>query len=171
MHAIANKSGTEAVKELPGLRSVAKATIQLASIMARPRAYSSRNEKAVRGSKVATTPLSDIALIPLSDAWSKWSADNIFSSAANSAPPNCTISSACIFNRNPCSRAAVRNRRDCSMVNTFFSQNMSAHSANFSFATKGNISLMLKSINSSSLPFHSAGVACGPINVDTMSIV
>ena len=55
--------------------------------------------------------------------------DPMPSSAASSAPPKETISSAWSFNRKPCSLAARRRRRDCSTEKTPCSQKTSQHSA------------------------------------------
>jgi len=68
-----------------------------------PLAYDSFKLNAVPGSSVATMPRFARSAIPLSEAWSRWSAETAPSSAASSVPPSGKISSAWIFNFNPSS--------------------------------------------------------------------
>ena len=90
----------DSVGDDPGLQSVASATGTPASIMSRAGANSSPiKNKVVAGKSTATTPASAMRRMPSADACTRWSADTAPTSAASSAPPKGTISSAWIFGR------------------------------------------------------------------------
>ncbi len=157
--------GIEPEKQLPGLRSVASATAAPSSINFLAGAKGSFRAKAVSGSSVATVPFSAMRLTPSSLTCSRWSAETAPISAASSAPPRVTISSAWSLSLNPASRAAVRKRRESSISKTFFSVKMSQNSA-FPL-TAGSISRIMRSMYSGVLPLYSLGTACAPRNVAT----
>jgi hypothetical protein len=102
-------------------------------------------ENKVAGNKTGITPAFLSALIPVSLAEPKWSADIHFSSAASSAPPMGSISSQCIFNLSPCSPAQVSIWRDSSILKVCASVKISQNSAIPCSATAGIISLQRSS--------------------------
>src|SRR2546430_11483921 len=86
-------------------------------------------------------------------------------SAASSAPPSVTTSSAWNFALSPYDAPASRTRRAWVVENTPSSQNTSTYSASVCSATAGSISSTTRSTYASVRPLNSGGTSCAPQKV------
>jgi len=133
--------GTASMGQLPGLKSVARATAQPAVIIRRAGAYAARpSVKTVPGSRVAMVREPARAAMPASSMRIRWSAESAPSLAARAAPPKASSSSACTVQRRPSSMARCRMVSVSARSKTVGSQKTSQRWARPSATTVGRIS-------------------------------
>ena len=127
-------------------------------------------KKVVPGNSVAMTPDSAIFRIPSSRTAIRWSAVTALTSAASSAAPEGSNSSAWSRGTRPCFLPVSRIFLDCLVVKYPFSQKTSLYFAIPCSATAGIISLQMIFTYPSGSPANSGGQAWAPINVGIISI-
>ena len=112
-----------------------------------------------------------MASIPTSFTFMRWSAETAPNSAANSAEPEFSNSSACSLGAKPLLAPSDSIIRACSILKYPFSQNTSLNLAIPCRATAGSISSQINFTYLSGSSMNSTGIACAPMNVATISIL